>query len=173
VFSNAVAGEKLRIFIFIPCPQPLHMPVFEQGRSGKPGRQQEPNLLRVVISRWRSAIPIAWNGGFMGSMKKWMLAAALAAGTLAFSAAPAQAARIGVFVGVGAHSAYIPPSPGPGYTWIAGYWANGYWNPGYWNFVGVGFGRPYIGGRVVIDRGPAFYHRDFDRHFDRDNHFRR
>ncbi len=114
----------------------------------------------------------------MGSMKKWMLGAALAAGTLALTAAPAQAARIGVFVGAGAPVANVPPSPGPGYAWVGGYWANGYWVPGYWNFVGAGIGHPYFGGRIVVDRGPAFYHRDFDRrdydrHFDRDEHFRR
>ena len=107
----------------------------------------------------------------MNSMKKWMLGAALAIGTIGLTAAPAQAARIGVVVGVGAPG-YVPACPGPGYAWVAGYWNNGYWVPGYWNFVGVGIGRPYIGGRVVIDRGPVFYHRDFDRHYV-PNHFRR
>jgi len=107
----------------------------------------------------------------MGSMKKWMLGAAIAVAAVAFTVPPAaQAARVGVFVGVGSPAAYVPPCPGPGYAWVDGYWTNGYWNPGYWNFVGVGFGRPYYSGRVVIDRGPAFYHRDFDRHFDRDDH---
>jgi hypothetical protein len=114
----------------------------------------------------------------MGSMKKWMLGAALAVGTLAFSAAPAQAARIHVYVGVGAPAAYIPPCPGPGYAWVAGYWNDGYWMPGYWNYVGYGPGVVVRGG-FGWDRGPAFYHRDFDRdrgrdrHVDRDNHFRR
>jgi hypothetical protein len=99
----------------------------------------------------------------MNRMKKWMLGAALAFGTVGLAAVPAQAAR--VYIGVGGPVAYVPPSPGPGYAWVGGYWANGYWVPGYWNFVGVGVGRPFIGGRVVINRGPVFYHRGFDRHF--------
>jgi hypothetical protein len=101
----------------------------------------------------------------MGNLKKWMLGAALATGALAMTAAPAQAARIGVYVGSGAISA----CPGPGYAWVAGYWNDGFWVPGYWNFVGVGFGGPIIRGGIVrggivVDRGPV-YHRDFDRHF--------
>ncbi|HVN92732.1 MAG TPA: hypothetical protein VMT38_03500 [Terracidiphilus sp.] len=102
-------------------------------------------------------------------MKKFALAAALALGALGLTAAPAQAARIGVFVGAGA----IPVAPGPGYVWVAGYWNDGYWVPGYWNYVGFRVGRPIIRGGFVVDRGPVFYHRDFDRHFDRHDHFRR
>lgn len=122
----------------------------------------------------------------MGSMKKWMLGTALALGALAMTAAPAQAAHIGVFIGAGAPVAYVPPSPGPGYVWVDGYWANGYWVPGYWNFAGYG-------PRVVVrggfgwdhdwDRGRDYYRHDFDRHdydrhdfdrhYDRDDHFRR
>ena len=98
---------------------------------------------------------------------KWMsgklvLGAALAAATLGMGTAKANAARIHVAVGIGAPVvapvAYVPPCPGPGYVWVAGYW-NPYrvWVPGYWNFGGV---RPgYVGGRV------GFYdaHRGFDR----------
>jgi hypothetical protein len=98
----------------------------------------------------------------MGSMKQWMLGAALTAGALGLSAAPAQAARIGIYVG--APAAYIPPCPGPGYIWVAGYWANGYWVPGYWNFAGAG-PRVVVRGGFGWDRGPAFYHGGFDRHF--------
>lgn len=108
----------------------------------------------------------------MVSIKKWikngLLAAAFAVGALAMSAAPAQAARIGVYFG--ARAIAVPPCPGPGYAWVGGYWDSGYWVPGYWNFVGVG--GPVFRGGIVVDRGPAFYHRGFDRHFDRD-HFRR
>lgn len=92
----------------------------------------------------------------MGSMKKWMLGAALALGIVSLGAAPAQAARVGVGIYVGAR-AYAPPCPGPGYVWVDGYWANGYWVPGYWNFVGVG---PVIRGGVVIGHGP-FHGRHF------------
>ena len=116
----------------------------------------------------------------MGSMKKWMLGAALAAGVVGMSAVPAQAAHVGIYVGVGAPVAYVPPCPGPGYAWVAGYWANGYWVPGYWNFAGGpafrgrdwdgdhGFYRRDFDGRRDFDD-----HRDFDHHRDRDDRFRR
>ena len=71
----------------------------------------------------------------MSSIKKFFLGAALAVGALTMSAAPAQAARIGFYVG--ARAVAIPACPGPGYAWVGGYWNNGYWVPGYWNFVGV------------------------------------
>ena len=89
----------------------------------------------------------------MGSMKKWMLGAALVVGTLGMAAAPAQAARVGIFVGA---PAYVPPCPGPGYLWVAGYWNGGIWVPGYWNFVGVRVGGPVIRGGVVIGHGPFY-----------------
>lgn len=92
----------------------------------------------------------------MGSMKQWMLGAALAAGAIGMTAAPAQAARVGIYIG--APAAYIPPCPGPGYVWIAGYWNAGVWVPGYWNYAGVGVGVrvvPVIRGGVVI--GHPFY----------------
>lgn len=104
----------------------------------------------------------------MVSMKKWIFGAALAVGTLALSAAPARAARIGVVVGVGAPVApvaYVPPCPGPGYVWANGYWANGYWVPGYWNFVGVRVAGPIVRGGVVVNRGPVVYRGNFSRRF--------
>ena len=110
-------------------------------------------------------------------LKKCLLGAALAVGVLALSAAPAQAARVRVYVGVGVPAAYVPPCPGPGYAWVGGYWANGYWTPGYWNYVGYG-PRVVVRGGFGWDRGYVD-HRDFDhrgrddRHFDRDDHFRR
>ncbi len=98
----------------------------------------------------------------MGSMKKLVLGAALAVGALAMTAAPAQAARIGFYVG-GARAVAIPACPGPGYVWVGGYWDNGYWVPGYWNFVGVRFGGPIIRGGVVFGHGPGFYRGGFYR----------
>jgi hypothetical protein len=103
----------------------------------------------------------------MNSMKKFLMGAALAVGALGLSAAPASAARIGIYVG--ARAVAIPACPGPGYVWVDGYWNDGYWVPGYWNFVGG----PVFRGRIVVGRGPVFYHRDFDRHFDRGDRFRR
>lgn len=87
----------------------------------------------------------------MKNMKKLLLGSALAIGALAMTPAPAHAARVGLFVGVGSPAAYIQPSPGPGYVWVNGYWANGVWVPGYWNFVGVG---PAVGFGVRIG-GPV------------------
>jgi hypothetical protein len=104
----------------------------------------------------------------MFSMKKWMLGAAVLAGGLGLGTMQAKAAEFGVYVR--GPVAYVPPCPGPGYAWVAGYYANGYWVPGRWNFISV--------------RGPApiarfDYRRDFARdhgwdrnHFDHD-HFRR
>lgn len=94
----------------------------------------------------------------MKTLGKWMLGAALAAGTLALGTQNAQAARIGVYVGVPAPVAYVPACPGPGYVWVAGYW-NPYhvWVPGYWNFAG--------GRSVVVARsfGHPYYHRGWRR----------
>jgi hypothetical protein len=101
----------------------------------------------------------------MGSMKKWMVAAALALGTLGLGASQAQAARIGVGVYVGGPVAYVPPCPGPGYAWVAGYYANGAWVPGFWRAPG-----PRVG--VVVRGGwgwghPVYYGRGYYRGFRR------
>ena len=97
----------------------------------------------------------------MKNLSKWMLGAAIVAGGLGLGATTAQAAEIGVYVR--GPVAYVPPCPGPGYVWVAGYMANGYWIPGRWNFVGVRGGFGYM--------GPV---RGFGYHFDRDrDRFRR
>jgi len=98
----------------------------------------------------------------MVGMKKWMLGAAVAAGTLGLAAAPAQAARIGIYVGAGA-PAHVPPCPGPGYIWVPGYYARGAWVAGYWNFVGVRRVAPI----VRFGHGPVY-----ERRFDHDRHRR-
>ncbi len=104
----------------------------------------------------------------MGSMTKWMLALALVAGTLGMGATQANAARIGVGVYVGA-PAYVPPCPGPGYAWVAGYYANGYWVPGFWRAPEARYGVVVRGGYAHgWDRGPVYgRHFDSGRHFDR------
>jgi hypothetical protein len=103
----------------------------------------------------------------MKSMKNWMLGAAMVAGAMAMGTGTAQAAEFGIYVR--GPVAYIPPCPGPGYEWIAGYQANGYWIPGRWamgahrdrfegermGFLARGFDREHPQGR---DRG-----RDGDR----------
>jgi hypothetical protein len=70
----------------------------------------------------------------MKSMAKWMLGAAVAVGGLGLAATPAKAAEWGVYVG--GPAAYVPPCPGPGYEWVAGYYSGGYWVPGRWAFGG-------------------------------------
>jgi len=111
----------------------------------------------------------------MGSMKSWMLGAAVVAGGLGMGAATAQAAEFGIYAR--GPVAYVPPCPGPGYVWVAGYMANGYWLPGRWNFVGVGgrdrfvrFDRDRDRGR--FERFDRDHGRDFDRRGERDR-FRR
>ncbi len=116
----------------------------------------------------------------MGSIRNWMFAAAVVAGGLGLGATTAQAAQFGIYVG--GPAAYVPPCPGPGYVWAAGYRSGGYWVPGRWNFVGVrdrGYDRfAYVDrdrdhrdfARRDYDRDRG---RDFDRHQDRDrNHDR-
>lgn len=98
----------------------------------------------------------------MKNFGKWMLGAAIVAGGLGLGATSAQAAEFRV--AIGGPAAYIPPCPGPGYAWVAGYYNNGYWVPGYWNNAG------YRDRVVVRDRGfyqdhggRRFDHRDGDR----------
>ena len=98
----------------------------------------------------------------MKSMAKWMLGAAVVAGGLGLAATPAKAAEFGVYVG--GPAAYVPPCPGPGYQWTAGYYSGGYWMPGRWNFVGVRDRDDY---RVARFRDRDDY-RDRDRGWDRD-----
>lgn len=99
----------------------------------------------------------------MSSIKNWMLGAAVVAGALGLGASTAQAAEFGIYAR--GPVAYVPPSPGPGYVWVAGYMDDGYWIPGRWNFVG------YRGGY----RFNSYMHfdRDRDRHWDRDRDRRR
>ncbi len=72
----------------------------------------------------------------MKSMAKWILGAAVVAGGLGLAATPAKAAQWGVYVG--GPETYVPPCPGPGYEWVAGYYSGGYWVPGRWAFAGYG-----------------------------------
>lgn len=104
----------------------------------------------------------------MKNLGKWILGAAVLAGGLGLGATTAQAAQFGVYVR--GPVAYVPPCPGPGYVWVAGYYNGGVWVPGYWNYEG--------GGVVLRERRPLVFfdrdhdRRDYDRHFDHDR-FRR
>jgi len=96
-------------------------------------------------------------------MKNWMLGAAVVIGGLGLGATTAHAAEFGIYAR--GPVAYIPPCPGPGHAWVAGYWNGGYWVPGRWN---------YIGDRGHFARFDGGRDREFARHFDRDrDHFRR
>jgi hypothetical protein len=110
----------------------------------------------------------------MKNMSKWVLGVAVVAGALGLGATSAQAAEFGIYVGRPA--AYVPPCPGAGYVWIAGYMNRGYWVPGRWEFRGYR-DRGYVA-YLHHDRDERLY-RDRDvRRFDRDrdwdrDHFRR
>jgi hypothetical protein len=113
----------------------------------------------------------------MKSMAKWMLGAAVVAGGLGLAATPSKAAEWGVYVG--GPAAYVPPCPGPGYQWVAGYYSDGYWVPGRWAFVGVRDRDDYRVARFYGDRDDHRYYRDRDdwrdhdrRDGDRDRHDR-
>ena len=107
----------------------------------------------------------------MKSMAKWILGAAVVAGGLGLAATPAKAAEFGVYIG--GPAAYVPPCPGPGYEWTAGYYSGGYWVPGRWAFAG--YSAPavrYYGDRddyrVYYRDRDDYRRRDWDRHDRRD-----
>lgn len=95
-------------------------------------------------------------------MKK-LIATMVLAGSSLF-AGPRIAIRVGIGVPVAparvvVAPAYVPPCPGPGYNWVAGYWVGPMWHAGYW-------ARP-VAPLVVAPRyygqrydGPHYYHRD-------------
>jgi len=98
----------------------------------------------------------------MSSIKNWMLGAAIVAGALGLGATTAQAAEVGIYVR--GPVAYVPPCPGPGYVWIAGYYSDGYWIPGRWSFGGYGYRDRDDFRRYDRDRDRAYYRgRDFYR----------
>lgn len=103
----------------------------------------------------------------MKNLGKWVLSAAVLAGGLTLGTTTANAAQIGIYVH-GGPVAYVPPCPGPGYAWAAGYWNAGYWVPGRWNYVGVR--RDFDHDRVYYrDRDDYRWRdRDRDRGWDRD-----
>jgi hypothetical protein len=103
----------------------------------------------------------------MKNITKWMLAAAMTVGGLGLTTAPAKAAQIGVYIGTGAQ--YVPPSPGPGYAWIAGYYSDGYWIPGRWAFTGRVDRDDYARNNFYGDRDDQARNNFYG---DRDNHAR-
>ena len=61
----------------------------------------------------------------------------------------------GVTVGAPVADAYIPPCPGDGYDWNAGYYNGGVWVPGAWRLRAGFVGRPYAYGHGFEGRGFA------------------
>jgi hypothetical protein len=94
----------------------------------------------------------------MKNISKWVLGAAVVAGALGLGANKAQAAGFAVYAR--GPVAYVPPRPGSGYVWIAGYINHGYWKPGRWEFRGRD-----------TDRA-VYQHHTWNDHFyrDRDDH---
>ena len=97
----------------------------------------------------------------MRNTMKLMLGAAILDGAVGLAAPKADAAQFGVYVR--GPVAYVPPSPGPGYFWTAGFYNGGYWVPGRWEFRGDRFRD-----RFVVRDFDRFHGRDFDRDRDRD-----
>jgi len=65
---------------------------------------------------------------------------------------PVYRGGYGVAYGGGYADTYIPPCPGDGYFWTAGYDNGGIWVPGAWSLRGrVGFDRGYAYGRGYRD----------------------
>src|SRR5277367_1971592 len=99
-------------------------------------------------------------------MKTKLLAGLLVAGSSLF-AAPRIGFGVSVGVPVGGYyaapapvpaAAYVPPCPGPGYAWVAGYYAGPAWHAGYW--------------RAPVVAGPRVgFYRGFDHGFERGRRF--
>lgn len=115
-----------------------------------------------------------------------LLALALIAGGTMFAQT-----RFSIGIGVGgyapayypppAYQQYVPPCPGPGYTWTDGYWApqggrnvwiQGYWRAPYVNsYVAPRYYNSYRGYDRDRDWDRGREHRDWDRGHDRGNHY--
>jgi hypothetical protein len=135
-------------------------------------RGDRPSHYTLIKSLWRDACRGFFTGG---SVKKNLLALLLFAGGTVFGA-------IGVGITIGPppppRVIAVPASPGPGYTWIAGYWypvdGRYVWHEGYWS-------RPPFGGAVWVaphHDGHAFFNGywegggrrvEHDHHWDHDH----
>lgn len=96
----------------------------------------------------------------MRRVRNWMLAVAVVATMLSVGVTKASA-QYGY---QGAPSNYVPPPPGPGYSWVNGYMDDGYWVPGRWVYVGgedqqegENYGGAYAGPYAPGPYAPAPY----------------
>ncbi len=106
-------------------------------------------------------------------MKSILRALALT-GIIGFGAAAGAQSQTRVYVGIGAPIVTaVPPCPGDGYVWTAGYYDGPVWVPGRWIYRGYDRDA-YFHARVNVDRGYYFDRdrRDFDRDHYRDDHGR-
>ena len=88
-------------------------------------------------------------------MKSILRALALT-GIVGFGAAAGAQAQTRVYVGIGAPVvAAIPPCPGDGYVWTAGYYEGRAWVPGRWIYRGYDRGQLRSPGRL----GPSLLQR--------------
>jgi hypothetical protein len=97
-------------------------------------------------------------------MKSILRALALT-GVLGLGAAAAQA-QVRVYAGFGPRPAIVaavPPCPGVGYVWTAGYYDGPVWVTGRWMYRGYDRG----------DSVRSYAHRDYDHGYSRDRDFRR
>ena len=158
---NTNPREKLRTFIFVPLRNlPLRWCLTCAERQANGAAR---NKLQGGGEPERTGKRSAQNGGIMGSMKKWMLGAALAVGALAMTAAPAQAARIGFYVG--ARTVAIPACPDPDTRgWAAtGMTATGF--PATGTSSGFASAAPSFAAAWCLAVGPAVYRRLLPRRF--------
>jgi hypothetical protein len=113
-------------------------------------------------------------------MKKNLLATLLLAAGMAFGAI-----GIGISIGPppGPRVVAVPASPGPGYSWVAGYWypveGRYVWHDGYWTrppYAGAVWVGPRHDGRRFYEgywngsHGRIEHRHDWDRDHDRDFH---
>ncbi|HVT97740.1 MAG TPA: hypothetical protein VHE33_09545 [Acidobacteriaceae bacterium] len=104
-------------------------------------------------------------------MKSILRALALT-GIVGFGAAAGAQAQTRFYVGIGTSAvAAIPPCPGEGYVWTAGYYDSYGWVPGQWVYRGYDRDN-YYRARVDWDHRYYDHDRDRDRRYDRDRHDR-
>jgi hypothetical protein len=98
-------------------------------------------------------------------MKSILRALALT-GIVGFVAAAGAQAQTRVYVGFGSPvAAVVPPCPGDGYAWTAGYYEGGVWVPGRWIYRGYDRDDYF---RARVDVGRRYYDYDRDRRYDQD-----
>src|ERR1035438_8501001 len=112
--------KKLRKFIFVRPAQPLGTSAVESVHNRHVGGGKTSPFKNIA----GLAEKLQAGGRGYEHHEKLDAGAAVIAGGLGMGTASAQSFEFGVY----SHgpAAYIPPCPGPGYVWVAGYETNGY-----------------------------------------------